>query len=293
MNFRTDLALELKENIKKINITGIESDEISKGSLKITSIKVTSDSGAKEIGKPIGEYITIETAQNGNFSSVFDDDIQVISDYIARYVSDKNSLVLVIGLGNRNITPDALGPFVATSILTTRHLSQELIKSIGLDHLRPVASIAPGVLGQTGIETGEISASVVKQINPSAVIVVDALAARSTSRLGSTIQISNTGIIPGSGVLNSRKALNRETLGIPVIMVGIPTVVDANTIANDLLADSNCECKDKLLQSKTPLMVTPKDVDIMIERGSKIVSMAINKALQPHLSFEDISMLTS
>ena len=199
-------------------------------------------------------------------------------------------MVLVVGLGNAQITPDALGPLTVRQILATRHIPAQLAEQTGLSGLRPVAAIAPGVLGQTGIETGEIILSIVRDLSPAAVVAVDALAAGSPERLGCTIQISDSGISPGSGVLNARKELSRQSLGVPVLSLGIPTVVDGGTLVCGLLG---CEDESRVPEEARAMMVTPRDVDALIERGAKHLSLALNAALQPQLSLEEISYLVS
>ena len=192
--------------------------------------------------------------------------------------------MLVVGLGNSSITPDALGPQVAQHILVTRYLTEELARSLGMGSLRKTAALIPGVLGQTGVESGELTAALVNFIQPSAVIVVDALAAQDYGRLGRTIQISDSGIAPGSGVQNSRKELSRRTLGIPVLSIGVPTVIDAATLAAQLTG-SSCE------QAHQTAMVTPREIDRLIGHSAKFIALAINKALYPELSLEEIGFL--
>ena len=192
--------------------------------------------------------------------------------------------MLVVGLGNSSITPDALGPQVAQHILVTRHLTEELAHSLGMGSLRKTAALIPGVLGQTGVESGELTAALVNFIQPSAVIVVDALAAQDYGRLGRTIQISDSGIAPGSGVQNSRKELSRRTLGIPVLSIGVPTVIDAATLAAQLTGGS-------YEQAHQAAMVTPREIDRLIGHSAKFIALAINKALYPELSLEEIGFL--
>ena len=187
--------------------------------------------------------------------------------------------MLVTGLGNASITPDALGPESADMVLATRHIDGEFARSVGLDDLRPTAVLTPGVLGQTGTERGEIVRGVCTVVHPVAVVVVDALAARSVARLGCTVQLCDTGIAPGSGVGNNRQPLNAETLGVPVIGMGVPTVVDAATIAREF-SDRGEEAPD-LTPRGAQMMVTPREVDVMIHRAARLVAMAINGALQP------------
>jgi spore protease len=209
----------------------------------------------------------------------------------------KEGLVLIAGLGNYQVTPDALGPKTASLTFATRHIQGEIARSTGLDGLRPVAVLAPGVLGQTGMETGEILASLCKELKPSAVIVVDAMASRKTERVGTTIQICDTGISPGSGVGNARPQLNSETLGVPVIAMGVPTVVDAKTLAADLAMQSGAQesAVEKLQNSAEPhgtaMIVTPREIDLLIERAAKLLSLAINTALHPDFTPEDFALL--
>lgn len=177
--------------------------------------------------------------------------------------------------------------------MTTRHLSGELLKTVGLPELRPVCAIAPGVLGQTGMEAVEIVESLTTKVKPAAVIVIDALASRSLSRLGCTVQISDAGIAPAAGVGNCRKEINAETLGAPVIAIGVPTVVDASTLALDLLGEETWgeRIKQQIEPRGMPMMVTPREVDLLIQRGAKLLALVINRALQPELSAEDILSL--
>jgi spore protease len=213
----------------------------------------------------------------------------------------KEGLILVAGLGNALMTPDALGPRTVENILVTRHIAGELSKIEGLEGMRPVAAIAPGVLGQTGVETGEIIYALVQKIKPAAVIVVDALSSRRASRLGNTIQLSDTGIIPGSGVGNSRFAINSDTLGVPVFSIGVPTVVDAATLVIDVLEGAgipvNQTDEQKIKSSIEPggltMFVTPRLVDLVIEHAAKLTGMAINRALHPTISTTDLAMLVN
>ena len=293
MAFRTDLAMEAVQMLKRQNERIIERKH-KVNELEITHITITDDNIAKEIGKLKGDYITIELpAFTDNFQGI-DKKIEVISKQI-RYLLPRDGLIFVVGLGNEAITPDAVGPRTVQSILATRHITGEVARSTGLEALRSVAALAPGVLGQTGLEVREIIQSIVKKIKPSALIVVDALASMETSRLGTTIQICNTGISPGSGVGNARPGLNQETIGVPVIGVGVPTVVDAQTLAKNLL-NIREKAFDESLKQKTqprgePMMVTPREIDLLIERASKLLAMSINSALQPNFSIEEIESL--
>ncbi len=291
MNFRTDLALERQELIGSERLKGVVSETEVKDRVKITRIEITDDTAARRLSKPIGNYVTAEVPPFSTDAEIFDGRLEILSEEI-KSMLPVNGTVLVVGLGNISITPDALGPKSAGYILATRHISDELKKSIGFENMRSVASLSPGVLGQTGIETGEIVRGIVDRIKPSAVITVDALASRNLSRLGSTVQMSDTGISPGSGVGNQRKRLDETTLGVKVISIGVPTVVDGATLAHDLI-DKEKSASYSVLPESEQMMVTPKEIDLLIERASKLVGMAINCALQPDISPEDIMSLVS
>lgn len=287
MNFRTDLAVELREDAGKARLDGVECKNFKRGNAEITRISVTNSQGEKSLGKPKGEYITVQTKSFAHSSHISDELVDTVSQELGRLIP-KEGTVLAAGLGNTNITPDALGPEFIKGIFVTRHLKRELCDSLGLGTLRPVAAVAPGVLGQTGVETGELLLGAVNVIKPCAVIVVDALAARRLERLGCTVQISDSGIIPGSGVGNSRTEISRKTLGVPVISIGVPTVVDAKTLARDVSGYA-AESENN---GKNDMMVTPKEIDILIERCSSLISLAVNRALQPSLSIETLTALT-
>ena len=291
MNFRTDLALERQELIGSERLRGVISETEIKDRVKITRIEITDETASRRLSKPIGNYVTAEVPPFSTDAEIFDGRLQILSEEIKNMLP-VNGTVLVVGLGNISITPDALGPKSAGYILATRHISDELKKSIGFENMRSVASLSPGVLGQTGIETGEIVRGIVDRIKPTAVITVDALASRNLSRLGSTVQMSDTGISPGSGVGNQRKRLDEETLGVKVISIGVPTVVDGATLAHDLI-DKEKSTSYSVLPESEQMMVTPKEIDLLIERASKLVGMAINCALQPDISPEDIMSLVS
>lgn len=295
-NYRTDLAIELAEEVQQESQQqkmpeGLASHSHRVNSIEITTVEIQTDDMARRLQKPKGRYVTVETRPLWQSAMNLEEEICATAESLRELLPDRGS-VLVVGLGNAGITPDALGPKVIEMILATRHLSNELKESIGLGHLRKVSAIAPGVMGQTGIETGEIVSALVNYIHPTAVIAVDALAARGMERLGKTIQISDTGISPGSGVLNARKELCTKTLGIPVISLGVPTVVDATTLAYDLLEDGKIQKERTLFHpSGEQMMITPREIDLLIGHGAKFVSLAINKALQPELSLEDITYL--
>ncbi|MBQ6708605.1 MAG: GPR endopeptidase [Clostridia bacterium] len=296
MNFRTDLALERQEILGASEIEGVSSYSEHKNNVKITSINIENEIGSKKIGKPVGRYITVEVPEFSKDGEIFDGRLEALAEELRKLLPSDDGTVLVVGLGNENITPDALGPKCAQMILATRHLSAEFRESLGMPSLRSVAGISPGVLGQTGIETGEIIAGIVKKIKPSAVITVDALASRRLKRLGCTVQISDAGITPGSGVGNARATISSKTLGVPVIAVGVPTVVDAATLAYDILQGEKNEIDENAMRKALgheveQMMITPREIDLLIERASRLIAMSINCALHPDISAEDILSL--
>lgn len=299
---RTDLALEAHENaVRSGKPDGVEVTESSRGEIKISSVKVLDERGEKAIGKPVGTYVTIETGKLDDVGGEsYYQAAECAADELRKMLeSAGDGLVLVAGLGNADMTPDALGPRCIENVLVTRHIAGELTKIEGLENLRAVAAIAPGVLGQTGVETGEIIKALVEKIHPVAVIAVDALASRRTSRLGNTIQIADTGINPGSGIGNKRFAINRESLGVPVISLGVPTVVDAATLAIDVLENAGIETpaedEEKIRSSVDPggvsLFVTPRMIDLIVEHAASLAGRAINRALHPGVPADDIDKL--
>ncbi len=277
MNARTDLAIEKDSFISGDRPKGIRRKIFETEKTKVTKISVLDKEAAEAIGKPVGEYITVELDEFSYDTELLDDRMKSISTQILSLLPKGDGTVLVAGIGNKDITPDALGPRCAEGIFSTRHITSELAEEIGLDFLNPVCSLATGVLGQTGIETGEIIKSVADAIKPKAVIVIDALAAAGLERLGRTVQITDTGITPGSGVGNKRAEISKNTLGVPVIAIGVPTVVDAVTLARAMTgnktATENAEAQN--------MMVTPREIDVMIERAAKLISLCVNCALQP------------
>ncbi|AKN33637.1 peptidase [Clostridium carboxidivorans P7] len=316
---RTDLAVEAAEIYKQENngeIPGVEVEENCVDDIKTTIVRVVNDVGEKMMGKPKGTYITIEMPK---FTYYDGDTMEQVSEVLGKTLSemvniDDSMTALVVGLGNWNVTPDALGPKVVSKLMITRHLKQLVPDKID-EGIRPVCAIAPGVLGLTGIETGEIVKGVVEKIKPNLIVCIDALASRKMDRVNSTIQIGNTGISPGSGVGNRRMEISENVLGIPVIAIGVPTVVDAATMANDTIdmvldemikqskkdskfydmlksLDKN-EKQHMIEQLLDPyvgnLMVTPKEVDLVIDSVSKVIANGINIALQPALNLEDIN----
>lgn len=277
MDIRTDLALEKfpEDNPhEKVRI------EKRSGIFSITEITLDDDSYIETLGKGRGRYVTLEGHNLADFSEYHDDMINELADEIRKFIPDGD--ILVVGLGNRDITPDALGHCVVSGILATRHLEKELENESDnfLKSLRRVSAFAGGVLGQTGIETAEIVRAVCGEIKPSGIIAVDALACSDVRRLGTTVQISDSGISPGSGVANSRRELSEKLLGIPVIAVGVPTVVDTHTIIKSFT--------DTATDGIPNMMITPRDIDRLIERSAKLISLGINLALQPSLSLSDV-----
>lgn len=279
MAIRTDLAMELQERAGECE--GVETETLQFGGVSINRVHVKTEEGGRKLGKPLGKYVTV------SFSGFTPDDTE--GDVHSGIKSELSNLLpeagltLVAGLGNIHITPDALGPKVADGIFATRHISRELADSVGLNNLRAVEVISPGVLGQTGIEAGEMISAAVKETGADSVIVIDALAARDAERLGCTVQLSDSGICPGSGVGNSRQEISRATLGVPVVAIGVPTVVDVSTFFE--------ESTGREFEGQAAMMVTPKDIDTMIAYASKTISHAINCVLQPEINPEILLML--
>ena len=278
MQFRTDLAIEVADEAQHLTDEDVGKDTFREGDTCVTRLHIRTDRAARALGKPQGAYITVEVPPLTDNEETLGKAAGLVANELTALLPAEGS-VLVVGLGNRAITPDALGPESADMVLATRHIGGEFARSVGLDDLRPTAVLTPGVLGQTGTESGEIVRGVCTVVHPVAVVVVDALAARSVARLGCTVQLCDTGIAPGSGVGNNRQPLNAETLGVPVIGMGVPTVVDAATIAREF-SDRGEEAPD-LTPRGAQMMVTPREVDVMIRRAARLVAMAINGALQP------------
>ncbi|MEK6266903.1 MAG: GPR endopeptidase [Clostridium sp.] len=319
ISVRTDLAVEAKELYREENsseMPGIEVDEYNEGNIKITNVKIVSDIGEEMMGKPKGTYITIDIPEFVHYDGDAMDKVSIVMGKVLKpLVKLEDSMTaLVVGLGNWNVTPDAVGPKVVSKIMVTRHLKQLVPDSID-EGIRPVCAISPGVLGITGMETGEIIRGIVERIKPNLVICIDALASRKMDRVNRTIQIGTSGISPGGGIGNQRMEISEKTLGIPVIAIGIPTVVDAATLANDtidlvldemirtakeggefytmLKSIDKVEKQKMIVEILNPyvgnLVVTPKEIDVVINSVSKIIANGINIALQPALGLEDIN----
>ena len=278
----------MREYHKNKTLDGVLSGTEEINGVKVTTIEIINEDGERLIGKPQGKYITIETDRLYKSSESFSVAADVLSRKLRSLLPDEGT-VLVAGLGNENITPDALGPKVMNLLLATRHIGSDLAESLGLGDLRSVAGIVPGVLGKTGIETVETIDGVVKKISPVCVIVIDALASRNTARLGTTVQLCNTGVAPGSGVGNKRKGITAESLGVPVIAIGVPTVVDALTMASDILEKVQVSFDEREFSQHRQMMVTPKEIDSLIDNSAHLVAMGINMALQKNLTPEEIA----
>lgn len=317
---RTDLALEDKERFESdhVEVQGVvlEEEYDEETEIKTTTVRIETENGAKIMKKPVGTYITIEAP---NMTVPDEDYHKEISDLIAKYLGyfleqkekkngkdEEASAILVVGLGNRKVTPDALGPYVVDNLNITRHIVREYGKyAMGEQTVHLVSAIVPGVMAQTGMETVEIVKGIVRETKPDIIIAVDALAARSSKRLNRTIQIADTGINPGSGVGNHRNAITEDTVGVPVIAIGVPTVVDAATIVNDtmenliaalessetlkgvgvVLQGYNATEKYELVKELISphlngMFVTPKDIDETIKRISYTISEAFNQLFQ-------------
>ncbi len=277
MNIRTDLIAEIKQDTSG-DIEGVNSYEETVNDVNISTVKISSDAASNILQKPKGIYCTVQFPR---LDFVCDTDDITAATVKALKTVFKNDIknALVVGLGNTDITPDALGPFACDRVLATRHLSDKLKHDLGLDELKSVCCLTPNVLGKTGIESYDLIVAAANKINPDIIIAVDALAARDPERLCRTIQISDSGICPGAGVNNSRKELSKKTIGIPVIAVGVPTVIDANSFFDGQEISEN-------------MMVTPKEIDLLIEKSADILSRALNIFLQPELDIVIIESLT-
>ena len=297
---RTDLALEAKElwtesAEKETKLEGDRARDSLREGYQVTTVDILDEQGASSLGKPVGSYVTVQLdALARREEDAFGRAARAIAAELNGLLKlPEEATCLVVGLGNRAITPDAIGPGVADHTMVTRHLVEQAPEHFG--SFRPVAALAAGVLGTTGVESGELVKAVAEKIRPGYIIAVDALASRSMDRVCTTVQLANTGIVPGSGVGNHRAALNRETLGVPVIAVGVPTVVDAGTLAADILAEAGQEGLDPeaLAGAGEGLMVTPRDIDQRVADLVKVIGYGINLALQPGLTIEDVDLFLS
>lgn len=292
---RTDLALEAKESVENVEakLRGIRVEEYEdkEKEIVITKVYIETKNGAKALGKPIGTYITLEACNLPEADETYHQEISIeIAKQLHELLPERDELsILVVGLGNREVTADSLGPRVVDNLYMTRHIIKEYGKvAYGKEKMHLISGIVPGVMAQTGMETAEIIKGVINQTSPDVMIVIDSLAARSTKRLNRTIQITDTGIHPGSGVGNHRSALTKESMGIPVIAIGIPMVVDAVTIAQDAVEkmiqlnpnirkSEFLTCfKDTVKTELVNFYMTGKDVDEIVKRTSFTVSEALN-----------------
>ena len=292
-NVRTDLALEQRERFvsDQIEIPGVAVEETYDDmcEVRVTTVRIETENGAAVMGKPVGNYITLEAPKMAEADESYHREISgKLMEVLEECLPEKEDgqSILIIGLGNRNVTPDALGPLVVEHLDITRHLVKEYGKyALDGEADRLVSAVVPGVMGQTGMETVEIVRGIVEETEPDFVIAIDALAARSVRRLNRTIQIADTGIAPGSGVGNHRNAITEETVGVPVIAIGVPTVVDAATIVGDSIEEYVAKCRDEgMRENKEHLIppylygmfVTPKDIDETMERTNYTISEALN-----------------
>lgn len=292
---RTDLALEARELWQEgagglTTLPGVEARDGYREGISVNTVKILDGRGEKALGKPRGTYVTLTLeGLASREEGVFQRSVRAVAGELSPLLEEvpEKGLVLVAGLGNRAITPDAIGPKVHENVLITRHLVRQMPEHFGA--LRPVASLAAEVMGTTGVESGELVRAVCEKIRPACVVAVDALASRSVARLCKTVQIADTGITPGSGVGNHRMGLTRDTLGVPVIALGVPTVVDSATLAADLLGTDDLpdlgEGKD--------LLVTPKDIDSQVNDLAKVIGYGLSMALQPGISLEELELLLS
>lgn len=281
---RTDLAVEERERFLSdaVEIKGVRLEEEHRGEdLTITRVVIETENGARAMAKPKGRYFTLEAPKIQEAEEAYMEEVKRELAGLIREVlpADPQELsILVVGLGNRQVTPDSLGPKVVDQLKITRHIQKEYgAYAFGEEKVATISGLVPGVMAQTGMESVEIIQGIVRQTAPDCVVVVDALAARSIHRLNRTIQITDTGINPGSGVGNHRRAIHQKQLGVPVIAIGIPTVVDAATIVNDALCKQN-ELSEEIAPGLNTLFVTPKDVDESVLQLSFILAGGLNQA---------------
>lgn len=270
---RTDLLLEATADLPQT--AGVTHRTVQVGDLTVTRAAIDK-TAADTLGKPAGHYITVELPALSDDETHLAAHAACVAEELAALLPAEGP-VLVVGLGNPAVTPDALGPQAADMVLATRHIRGEWARSLGLSDLRPVAVIHADVLGKTGVESAELVRGVCRSVSPAAVIAIDALAARSLTRLGRTVQLCDSGIAPGSGVGNARRPLSREVLGIPVIGMGVPTVVDAATVVREL-GGGNARGE------AASMIVTPREIDLTVRRAARLIALAVNGALQPDYS---------
>ena len=300
---RTDLAMEATQGQGAQQIPGVDvvNDTVTQDITRVR-VTITSPEGEKAVGKKMGTYVTLESDGIAQGDAEIDEACaKALADEIRAMAGDAvRGVVLVAGLGNRMVTPDALGPAVCDNVFVTRHIHEYVPESVD-ERMGNVSAISPGVLGITGVETGEIISGVIDRIKPSLIIAVDSLAARSLDRVRTTIQIADTGISPGAGIGNKRKALDRETLGVPVLALGVPLVVYASTIAHDLMEEAlQKSTQDVAVKSKmndilkammdtegADMIVTPKEIDKVVDDLARIIADALNLALNRDMTLEE------
>lgn len=297
-NIRTDLALEAREVWKESaeetsELSGVAARELVSNGFPVTRVRILNEEGEKALGKKRGSYVTVElTGISRRDTETFPRAIRAVAEELSHILPESRGCVLIVGLGNDGITPDAVGKSTVENIVVTRHLVDTLPELFG--KLRPVSAVTPGVLGMTGVESGEIIRGVCDKVKPDFIIVIDALASLRLSRLCKTVQITDTGIVPGSGVGNTRAAITRETMGVPVIAIGVPTVVDIATIIRSFADDSGIDISpEKLAEYSEKLLVTPKDIDIHVSDIGRILGYAINSVLQTGMSIRDMDTFLS
>lgn len=291
MNFRTDLALERREMINE-DIEGVEVTKRENDECRTTIIEIKTEEAAERLGKGVGKYITLEVNPFPNEAAVSDGRLKALTESIKQLLPKGDGVVLVAGVGNEDITSDALGPKTASLVFATRHIDREVQKAAGFsESLRPVAVVSTGVLGKTGIESGEYIKSICEAVKPECVITIDALAAGSVERLGTTVQMSDTGIAPGSGIGNARARIDEGFIGVPVIAIGVPTVVDAISLSFELSGISPEKLDKSKLINGERMIVAPKDIDLLVKNASYILALAINCALQPTLTPKELYSL--
>ena len=292
---RTDLALEARElwqesAEKTTRLTGVKASKQKEEGYPVTRVDILDHRGEEALGKPRGSYLTIDLSSFWQRKEdFFERAVRAVGGQLKSMLPAEGP-ALVVGLGNRAMTPDAVGPLALDSVLVTRHLVSAMPRHFA--GFRPVAAFRTGVLGLTGVESAETVRGLAAEVKPALIIAVDALAARRVNRMCTTVQLTDTGIVPGSGVGNHRAALNRETLGVPVLSIGVPTVVDAATLAADLLEEAGIPELDetRLRHGKEPLMVTTRDIDQQVRELSRVVGYGINWALQD-LEIEEMNAL--
>lgn len=292
MMARTDLAVELRQGCAVRKEDGFEESVQTVDGFSVVRVHITADAAAKKLNKEKGRYVTVDLS--GTFEDVTrcEKAVDLLAREITALLPHNAKTVLVVGLGNRALTADALGPKTVHGLIVTHHLkghSPQICQTLGLGD---VAALTAGVLGETGMESAVLVAAVAERCKPDAVVLVDALAAREMKRLCATVQLSDTGLSPGSGVGNRREPLTQKTLGCAVLSLGVPTVVDAVTLASDLLnQDGNRNLQKKMSGYEKNMIVTPKDVDVLVDKAAKLLSRALNRAFHPHLSAQDMQTL--